>query len=184
MKPKNKKNIKLFLFVVLPFLFILLTFFSYLIPNNTIKEVNSINYLSDQLITFIKFGEKNSVKIVEAKKYVPEKGYFYSIKDNPDLKQQENGTSSMYFNINEKTRTLYIYSNGYNKQFCEDIISWTNPKSIRNSSLGKLFQVNDYEQMSEFKEISKFKLKMNGKEVLDDNLSCDESNDIVYITQY
>lgn len=181
---KNKKNIKIFFFVLLPAIFILFTFFNYLRPNDTIKEINDIDYLSIQLTNFIKSEDNTTLKLTEGKKLFPEKGYFYSQKNISDVKQQENGTSSMYFNVNEKTRTLYIYSNGYNKQFCEDIITWTNPKSIRNSFLGRLFQINNYDKMIQFKNISKFKLKLNGNEVLAENLSCKEENNIIYISQY
>lgn len=184
MTHKDKKNIKIFLFVILPTFFILLTFFNYLEPNDTIKEINDIDYLSGQLIGFIKSEDNTTLKLTNAKKFFPEKGYFYSIKNSSNIKQQENGTSSIYFNVNEKTRTLYIYSNGYNRQFCEDIITWTNPKSIRNSFLGKIFQINNYDRMSQFKNISEFKLKLNGNEVLSDNVSCGDDNNIIYISQY
>lgn len=154
----------------------------YLAPDESIDEISDLDYSSQQIITYMKNNPGKDLK--GAKIFLPSNGYFNYKKKSPDLSPQEFGNGSLNFDVNEKTRTLYIYSNGYDEKFCNELVSFADPSSLRNSFIGKMTQINKFEMMKEFKSAVNGRIKINGKELLNEDIKCEENNDLVYITPY
>ena len=179
----SKINKKKVFFLYMPIFFLAICFFTYMRPQDPAKEMISIQKLGEQIILANKRSNDNiSTKTINS--LIPSRGFFFANKPDDQPTPQSNGNSSLSYSVNNTTRTLYINSNGYDKNFCSDLIGWANPSNVRNSFLSSIFQFDKKVEMKKLRNILASSVKMNDKELTDPTLTCSDVNDITYIKSF
>ncbi len=186
MSNNNNKSIlhRILFFGFFIFLFVGYKFIIYFTPGEQLTEVFKIQNVFERLKVSKQIDNQKDIDYTLVNSIFPSKGYFVSIKPDSIAKPQPNGYSNFYYVDNTKTKTLYIHSNGYNKDLCNDLIDWANMSDLRKSSFGKALRSHMDNYFNTYNDMVENNLTMNGKSLKDSSLECQDKNDLVYTGTY
>lgn len=185
MSNNNTKIVQKFLlFGFFIFLIAAYKFLIYFTPGEQLTEVFKIQNTFDKLKVAKQIDNNKGIDYALVNTLFPSKGYFVSMKRDAIAKPQPNGYSNLYFVDNQRTKTLYIHSTGYDKDLCNNLISWANMSDLRKSFIGKKLRAPMYNYLNNYNDMVNNNLTMNGKSLKDNSLKCKDKNDLVYTGAY